>query len=141
MKKINLTVLICLGFIALVVGVFIQHEEKVADMNITASKHKFHHPLEFIQSIKGSPHAGAKVYEAFCSNCHAVEPDISIGAPRIGVHSDWNIRRKKGIDGLLKTTDMGLGNMPPKGGCFECAAKILKSAIEFMLPKSNNKSS
>lgn len=98
-----------------------------------------HHPQDFLQSISGSKDEGKQIYEHFCVNCHALKPIISIGAPRIGVESDWTLRLKQGMDVLFKNTDEGLNAMPPRGGCFECTDKQLMLAITFMLPKQEKK--
>jgi cytochrome c5 len=93
-----------------------------------------HHPEEFIHSIQNDPQAGKKIYQHFCSTCHAKDPAIELGAPKIGVKKDWNSRIKKGLDGLLLVTQSGLNQMPPRGGCFECSDDQLKAAILYMLP-------
>ena len=100
-----------------------------------------HHPEKFIQSIQNDPDAGKKIYQQFCSTCHDKDPSIDVGAPRIGVHSDWESRMKKGLDGLLAVTITGLNQMPPRGGCFECSDAQLKAALLYMLPsiKKTNK--
>ncbi len=94
-----------------------------------------HHPENFIASIKGDPQAGKKIYQQFCATCHARNPAINMNAPRIGVARDWQPRMAKGIDGLLNVTIIGLNQMPPRGGCFECSDLLLTDAILYMLPK------
>ncbi len=93
-----------------------------------------HHPEEFIKSIENDPQAGKKIYDQFCSTCHARDPNIDVGAPRIGVARDWKPRMQKGLDGLLTVAIVGLNQMPPRGGCFECSNAQLKAAIIYMLP-------
>ena len=61
-----------------------------------------HHPEAFIDSIQNDPHAGQKVYEQFCSTCHAKDPSIEIGAPHFRVVKDWEKRVNKGLPGLLR---------------------------------------
>lgn len=99
-----------------------------------------HHPEEFIQSIRNDPQAGKKIYQQFCSTCHAKDPSIDLKAPKIGVRKDWNMRMKKGREGLLTVTIAGINQMPPRGGCFECSDNQLRAAIVYMLPasKKNN---
>ncbi len=97
-----------------------------------------HHPQEFLNEISGKPDEGKSIVQHFCSNCHAVKPLIPIGAPRAGVVSDWQQRMKSGIGALLKNTSEGIGNMPPRGGCFECTDKQLILAIKAMLPKGQS---
>ncbi len=95
-----------------------------------------HHPEAFIASIQNDPKAGQKVYEQFCATCHAADPSIDLGAPRFRNTQDWRDRKQKGIEGLLTVTTVGLNQMPPRGGCFECSDKLLKAAIIYMLPPS-----
>ncbi len=103
--------------------------------DITTSFH-YHNPEAIIKSIENDPHAGKKIYQNFCSTCHAENPEIPLGAPKIGNEKDWKIWKKMGIDEMLKLTLNGLGTkMPPRGGCFECSDKLLKEAIIYMLPK------
>ena len=87
-----------------------------------------HHPLAFIEKIKDTPDEAAQIYQAFCQNCHAPQPIIPLGAPKIGVNSDW-IGRKE----LLKNTLQGIGLMPARGGCFECTDEQLKKTIDYMV--------
>lgn len=98
-----------------------------------------HHPEAFVQSIQQDPEAGKKVYAQFCATCHAKNPSIDIGAPRIGVKKDWEKRMQKGLDGLTTVAIAGLNQMPPRGGCFECSDAQLKAAIVYMLQKTNKK--
>lgn len=91
-----------------------------------------HRPGDFIQSIQNDPLAGEKVYNEFCASCHAVKPEISVGAPRFRVASDWKPYAAMNIDSLLKMADEGINNMPPRGGCFECTDANLKAAILYM---------
>ncbi len=93
-----------------------------------------HHPQEFLNSIQNDPQAGKKIYQHFCSTCHARDPRIELNAPKIGLKKDWNPRMQKGLEGLLTVTQAGLNQMPPRGGCFECTDDQLKAAIRFMLP-------
>jgi len=97
-----------------------------------------HHPQEFLQSISGTKNEGEQIYNHFCVNCHANKPLISLGAPRIGVKSDWQLRLKQGMEVLFKHTDEGMNAMPARGGCFECTDKQLMLAILFMLPKKTH---
>ena len=94
-----------------------------------------HHPQNFLKEISGKPNEGKQIVQHYCANCHAVNPIIPIGAPRIGAASDWRLRMKKGMRELVKQTDIGLNAMPPRGGCFECSDKQLTLAILAMLPE------
>jgi cytochrome c5 len=95
-----------------------------------------HHPEEFLASVQGSPDAGQKIYEHFCSTCHAKNPIIAVGAPEVGSKTAWEpFIKNQTIDKMMTVVDSGLGAMPPRGGCFECSDQDLKAAIEYMLPK------
>lgn len=94
-----------------------------------------HHPQAFLDSITGHRDEGPQIVTHFCSTCHDLEPQIPIGAPRLGVEADWCARIRQGIDALLDHTEEGFNAMPPRGGCFECTDKQLRLAIEAMLPK------
>lgn len=94
---------------------------------------QYHHPQQFIASLKGDKNAGQKIYQHYCALCHAKNPRIPLGAPRKGIKADWQQRSKKGIDGLLKSIDGGLGAMPARGGCFECSDELLKKSIVYLL--------
>lgn len=93
-----------------------------------------HHPQVFLKKIVGTKNEGQQIVQHYCSQCHAVKPLIPLGAPRIGVFSDWEPRINQGMDILLKHTDEGLNAMPARGGCFECSDRQLKLAILAMLP-------
>lgn len=95
-----------------------------------------HHPQEFLNSIQHDKNAPEKIYQHYCVLCHDKNPRIPVGAPRLGVKTDWELRRKKGIDGLYKTIDKGIGAMPARGGCFECSDSLLKDTIQYMLKSS-----
>jgi cytochrome c5 len=97
-----------------------------------------HHPEDFLKSIAGKPQAGRAIVEHFCSVCHSPNPQIQLGAPRQGMASDWQPRLKQGSRALFEHTDMGMGAMPPRGGCFECTDEQLKAAIDYLVaPKPN----
>lgn len=99
-----------------------------------------HHPQDFLKKIAGSKEEGEEIVQHYCANCHAVNPIIPLGAPRIGHAADWEPRIKPGIDSLLQHTDEGLNAMPARGGCFECSDEQLVLAILAMLPENAKKS-
>lgn len=107
----------------------------------TCAKHEFHHPQAFLQSIKDKSSMGKKIYQQFCSTCHAKQPMISLGAPRIGVKKEWQGRMKRSVAKMVKRIDPGLNAMPPRGGCFECSDEQLAAAIRYMLPRKPTKTS
>ncbi len=99
-----------------------------------------HRPEEFLASIEGSSNVGKKIYDHFCSSCHANNPMIPVGAPRAKMKADWApYTKNQSIDTMVKVIDTGLGAMPPRGGCFECSDQDLKAAIEYMLPNDTYK--
>ena len=102
---------------------------------LTSTEAASHHPQEFLKQISGSKDEGMQIVQHYCANCHALKPIIQVGAPRMGVNSDWDLRVKQGIDTLFKHTDEGLNTMPARGGCFECTDHQLLLAISAMLPK------
>ena len=93
-----------------------------------------HRPGDFIQAIQNDPEAGREIYQEFCASCHAAEPRIKLGAPRYQNQDDWKPYSQLDLNSLLKMADAGMGQMPPRGGCFECTDENLKAAIVYMLP-------
>ncbi len=96
----------------------------------------FHYPAAFSKALKGDPHAGAKIFKAYCQSCHIDKSIIPIDAPRIGFKQDWEARRKIGINALLQLTLNGFGRMPSRGGCFECTDAQIKKAVQYILDNS-----
>lgn len=95
-----------------------------------------HHPQVFLNQVSGKKDEGAQIVNHYCASCHAVKPIIPLGAPRIGIVSDWQSRIKPGIKVILKHTEEGINAMPPRGGCFECSDDQLILAIIEMIPES-----
>ena len=98
-----------------------------------------HHPQEFLKKISGSKNEGEQIVQHYCATCHAAKPIIPLGAPRIGVSTDWDPRIKQGMDVLFKHTNEGINAMPSRGGCFECTDHQLMLAILAILPENNLK--
>ncbi|WP_115332546.1 c-type cytochrome [Legionella busanensis] len=98
-----------------------------------------HQPEVFLAKIRGKPDEGQQIVQHFCANCHAVKPLIELGAPKIGVLTDWEMRMKQGFAKVFEHTAEGVGAMPARGGCFECTDKQLQLAILAMLPLSLQK--
>ena len=109
-------------------------------LNILPSWSASHHPQDFLKEIAGTPNEGLQIIQHYCANCHAKNPMIQLGAPRIGMLSDWMPRIKKGMPALFKNTDEGINAMPARGGCFECTDQQLLLAIMAMLPETARKS-
>ncbi len=88
-----------------------------------------HHPQDFLNEVRGKPNEGRAIVDHFCANCHASNPLISVGAPRIGHPEDWVVRLKQAPDIVWQHTSEGWHAMPARGGCFECTDEQLKKAI------------
>ena len=93
-----------------------------------------HHPQDFLTKIRGTKNEGQKIVEHYCATCHAEQPLINLGAPRIKNHTDWFFRKKQGLKNLFNNTNQGKNYMPARGGCFECTDEHLLLAIEALLP-------
>ena len=96
-----------------------------------------HHPLAFVNQIKNTANEGQQVVKHYCATCHAKHPLIFLGAPRIGVMDDWQLRLRQGFPTLFDHTAAGYHAMPARGGCFECSDKQLKLAIAALLEKTS----
>lgn len=95
----------------------------------------YHNPSEILAKAHQSKQVGREIYTHFCASCHEPDPLIPLGAPRKGNKQDWQARLKqRNLKAMLKTTDEGINNMPPRGGCFECTDDDLLAAIQYMLP-------
>lgn len=88
-----------------------------------------HHPQTFLDEISGKSNEGKAIVEHFCANCHAPNPLIALGAPRMGHSEDWVVRLKQDPDTMWQHTTEGWHAMPARGGCFECSDEQLKKAI------------
>ena len=81
--------------------------------------------------------SGEPVYQQSCALCH----DTGLtGAPVIGDTADWSNRSEKGMDALTANAINGYqgenGVMPPKGGFLGLSDDAVKSAVQYMLEKS-----
>lgn len=76
--------------------------------------------------------SGKKVYDRYCSVCHAVGV---AGAPKFQDAASWAERTKKPMADLVKSVQNGLNAMPPKGMCNNCSDADFKAAITYMMPK------
>src|SRR3990167_6413463 len=95
-----------------------------------------HYPAAFVKQLTNDGRAGEKIFNEFCSSCHAKSPIISTSATRIGNKTAWQPLRRLGIKNLLQITVNGAGAMPARGGCFECSDEQLKATIQYMLDRS-----
>jgi cytochrome c5 len=75
-----------------------------------------------------SKERAAHRYDAYCFVCHGTGWQ---GAP-IAATRDWDPRKAKSIEMLLKSALEGLNGMPPNGTCAECSNDDVRAAIELM---------
>ena len=104
-----------------------------------SSQAGIHHPQSFLDNVAGVRDEGAQIVQHYCASCHASNPLISVGAPRMQDRTDWAPRLKQGLGSLFKRVDEGFNAMPPRGGCFECSDQQLYLAIKAMLSVSDQK--
>ena len=70
-----------------------------------------------------------KLLQANCIQCHARE---NTGAPLMGKSEDWNERKSKGEEALLRNAIQGIRGMPPFGYCSACNEDDLKVLVRFI---------
>lgn len=76
---------------------------------------------------------GEKVYKSLCFSCH----DSGVaGAPKVGDKAAWAARIATGKDALYNSSLKGKNAMPAKGGNPSLADADVKSAVDFMVGKS-----
>ncbi len=112
---------------------------KQYQLNVISKSSNTHNPEATLSQLENDPHAGKKIYQYYCKTCHAAQPVVNVGAPIIGDAKSWAPYLSKNIDNLVLQVDQGIGNMPARGGCFECSDEQLKQAIIYMLPKEHVK--
>lgn len=80
---------------------------------------------------------GQSVYNKSCALCHAAGV---AGAPKPGDQADWGPRIAQGTDVLYKHSIEGFtgakGVMPARGGAASLSDGEVKSAVDFMISKS-----
>lgn len=88
-------------------------------------------PLMPAESAKLTPKDArlAELYAGSCKACHTV---ADTRAPLTGDRTQWDPRWAKGEDVLLTNAQVGFGNMPANGQCFECSPDDLNALIRFM---------
>lgn len=88
-------------------------------------------PLTPAESAKLTPRDPrlAQLYAGSCKACHTV-PDTR--APLTGDRTQWDPRWAKGEEVLVTNAQVGFGNMPANGQCFECTPEDLAALIRFM---------
>ena len=79
------------------------------------------------------PLSGRRVYKRVCMACHTLDV---WGAPKLGDRDAWAGRIAKGKEALYYSALNGLNNMPPRGYCQFCTDNELKSAVDYMVEKT-----
>ena len=79
--------------------------------------------------VAAEPMSGKEVYDRFCFACHATGV---AEAPLFQDAEQWAPRLEKGMDELLRTSNTGLGAMPPKGTCMTCSDVEMVDAIKYL---------
>ena len=87
---------------------------------------------EAAQPVDASAIDGEAIVTATCVACHATG---LLESPKIGDKEAWDKRLQANgdIDGLVKSSVVGKGAMPPKGGNAGLSDAEIKAAIEFMM--------
>ena len=96
-----------------------------------------HRPMTFLNKIQNTPNEEEQIFNHFCITCHAEQPMINLGAPRIHHPEDWQQRVSQGLEQILQHVNQGYRAMPARGGCFECTDRQLHRTVLFMLRKIN----
>jgi cytochrome c5 len=79
---------------------------------------------------------GAKVYNKYCSSCHAVGAN---GAPAFGDKSAWETRLKpEGFDKMVDNAVNGLNSMPPMGNCVTCSKDAIRATVQYMVDSAES---
>ncbi len=77
--------------------------------------------------------SGEDIFNSFCTACHSTG---AAGAPKVGDKEAWAPFIATGMDTMLEIAIKGKNAMPPRGTCADCSDDELKSAIEYMVSKS-----
>ena len=77
------------------------------------------------------PRSGEQIFNQFCTACHT---SGLLKAPKIGDTAVWNkkLQAAGGFNNLLANAINGVGAMPAKGTCMDCADDEIQAAIEHM---------
>jgi cytochrome c5 len=86
-----------------------------------------------VETAAAAPKSGEDIYNGSCMACHA---SGAAGAPKLGDAAAWAPRIAAGMDSLMANATKGLNAMPPKGLCMTCSDEELRSAVEYMVSKS-----
>lgn len=78
---------------------------------------------------------GQKIYNKYCSACHI---NGSGGAPKYGDSNEWTPLADKGLNVLYSHAIVGVGGMPPKGGCVTCSDEEVQAAVKYIVENSKD---
>lgn len=137
-SKILMIVVLLASFFGGVIVSWYQHKPEMVATNESTfdsirQLREYHHPISFVEQLKGDPQAGQKIYHNYCESCHAREPVVDVGAPRVGDAKAWQLILKYGKNQIIEWTLDGHKKMPEHGGCFECSDQQVKLAMEYLL--------
>lgn len=82
----------------------------------------------FVSSLAGAD-AVSDRYAKSCAVCHGAGV---ANAPLTGAADAWKPRLAKGMDRLVLSVKNGMGAMPPRGMCNDCADADYKALIQYM---------
>jgi len=91
-----------------------------------------HDPVQFIAALQHDQKRAEKIAQQFCLSCHAKQPVIATQAPRLGDRTSWQRYQQLTNKELLALVQHGVGEMPPRGGCFECSDTLLMETINYL---------
>lgn len=83
--------------------------------------------------VAAGPRSGEDIYGSKCIACHG---SGAAGAPKLGDAGAWGARIGKGTDVLYTNAIKGFKGMPAKGLCADCSDDEIKSAVDYMVAKS-----
>lgn len=116
--------------------------QKSFDSRSEATKKRLQGPAQCV--VDGAPEKattasepqlepGQKVYQRYCSVCHA---QGIAGAPKTGDLKVWQKRMAQGWPVVMKHALQGYKGMPAKGHCMKCTEQDIRESIEYMLSES-----
>ena len=87
-----------------------------------------------VRLVSSSGQSGEQVYNSVCLSCHS---SGAAGAPITGNKDQWKDRIAEGIEHLYEQAINGVGVMPAKGGMPTLSDEEVKTAVDYMIEKSN----
>lgn len=73
---------------------------------------------------------GKDLYNLICASCHS---SGMAGVPQLVQSDAWQARLEQGKKRLYRNTLQGIGDMPPRGLCENCADEEIEAAVDYML--------